>query len=582
MNDVPRASVKQLAHKIKGFGKYPRFAFFLGAGASRQAGIITAGEMIRVFKERIFVECCPEEIRTDQERERWLEDQPWYKKEGSEYCKLFEQFEPKEIGRQRYIESIIEGKEPSFGYVVLANLIASNYLNTVITTNFDDLVYSACTGYTGIRPIVYAYGVLASEMRITAERPKILKLHGDFLYSALKNTDTEIAAQDPNMSRQLTQVLSEYGLVVIGYGGGDESIMKLLSNISDKNDLYWCLMPGEQPSEAVRKLLSDKRGFAVEIEGFDETMSQVREIVGVDVSRMFGSMQERQDHIIEKIKDFASTYSIDMLAEIVEALQRQATQAAEGQEQIKKIQALDLFARGAKAHEGRDLQLAEKLFREVIELTPSDRRAHNNLGATFQSTNRYEEAEQCFRKATELDPNYALGVHNLGRALYVLGRSDEAEVVTRKAVQLDPNNLSALGQLVILLRSLGRQSEALPLAERGLELEPQNKTLLLSVASIHKHLHDDVRSRAYGEQVRTLLSPDEWYNLACVESILGDSEKAIEHLTEAAKKEGFDPNWADADPDFDSIRNDPRFKLIVPPRNLELSDTSDAQTTTTQ
>ncbi|HMJ25617.1 MAG TPA: hypothetical protein VK475_07300, partial [Pyrinomonadaceae bacterium] len=99
MDDIPRASVKQLAHKIKGFGKHPRMALFLGAGASRPSGIITASEMIRIFKERIFGESCPDEISTDEDREMWLNDQIWFKKNGTDYCKLFEQFEPKEIGR---------------------------------------------------------------------------------------------------------------------------------------------------------------------------------------------------------------------------------------------------------------------------------------------------------------------------------------------------------------------------------------------------------------------------------------------------------------------------------------------------
>lgn len=117
MKDLPRVSVKELAHKIKGYGT-PRFAFFLGAGASRQSDVITAGEMIRHFKERIIAQCCPDSAKTDEEKRAWLSGQEWYEKEGNEYCKLFEKFEPKEIGRQRYIESIIEKREPSFGYGV--------------------------------------------------------------------------------------------------------------------------------------------------------------------------------------------------------------------------------------------------------------------------------------------------------------------------------------------------------------------------------------------------------------------------------------------------------------------------------
>src|SRR5262249_31256198 len=156
----------------------------------------------------------------------------------------------------------------------------STYINTIITTNFDDLIYSACTTYTDIRPIVYAYGVMASEMRITMKRPKILKLHGDYLYSALKNTDHETATQDPNMLRQVSHVINEYGLIVVGYSGGDKSVIRILKGISERNDLYWCVRHGEEPNDAVQQLLHDKRGFLIEIEGFDQMMNEIRSIVG--------------------------------------------------------------------------------------------------------------------------------------------------------------------------------------------------------------------------------------------------------------------------------------------------------------
>jgi hypothetical protein len=259
MSDILHATVKQLAHKIKDTKGHPRFTVLLGAGASRQSGIITASEMIVDFKKRLIAELCPDGLDTDEQKEKWLCEQDWYPQAGNEYCGLFEKLEPKEYGRRGYIERLTDGKEPSFGYAVLANLISSNYINTIITTNFDDLVYSACTNYTGSRPVVYASGLLASEMRFAADHPNILKLHGDYLYSTLRNTRKELKAQDPNMERQVIQVLGQYGLVVVGYSGGDESVMKVLKNISRKNDLYWCVLEGSEINSSVEKLLEAKR-----------------------------------------------------------------------------------------------------------------------------------------------------------------------------------------------------------------------------------------------------------------------------------------------------------------------------------
>ncbi len=57
--DTQARSAEELAHKIKIY-KAPRFAFCLGAGASRQSGILTAGEMIRHFNEQIILQRGPD------------------------------------------------------------------------------------------------------------------------------------------------------------------------------------------------------------------------------------------------------------------------------------------------------------------------------------------------------------------------------------------------------------------------------------------------------------------------------------------------------------------------------------------
>lgn len=459
MQDIPRASIRELAHKIKIYGA-PRFAFFLGAGASRQSGILTAGEMIRHFKEQIILQRGPEDLKTEEEKAKWLSEQDWYRAEGSEYCKCFECFEPKESGRQRYIESIIEEHAPSFGYVVLANLMAQGYINTIITTNFDDLVYSACTTFTGIRPIVYAYGIMASEMRFTAQRPKILKLHGDYLYSALKNTGPELAAQDPNMLSQLRQVLSEYGLIVVGYGGGDKSVMQALSEISNKQDLYWCVRRGEkQLNKDVEKLLREKGGYLVEIDGFDEMMNEVRRVVEFDVKKMLGSIEERRGQLIKHLRDFDLKYSEDILGDIVDAAKKPTMEENKEQD----ISALDYFLRAYKAYNAKNYSEAETLFRKAAELDPEDASTYNNLGVVLKNLKRYEEAEAAHRRSIELDPGNGLA----------------------------------------------------------------------------------------------------YYNLACLESICGRTDAAIENLRRAAEQTGFNWEWARRDPDFEWIRDDPRFKEIV-------------------
>ena len=49
------------------------------------------------------------------------------------------------------------------------------------------------------------------------------------------------------------------------------------------------------------------------------------------------------------------------------------------------------------------------------------------------------------------------------------------------------------------------------------------------------------------------------YNLACVESLAGETESALAHLTRAVELEPRAREWAQSDPDLDALRDDSRF-----------------------
>jgi len=84
---------------------------------------------------------------------------------------------------------------------------------------------------------------------------------------------------------------------------------------------------------------------------------------------------------------------------------------------------------------------------------------------------------------------------------------------------------------------------------------------LIGIAGASKQLGDYKQASKYIERARTL-SPGH-YNLACLESISGNIEAAVEHLRFALEENPSKREWARRDPDFDFIRGDPHFQALV-------------------
>ena len=53
------------------------------------------------------------------------------------------------------------------------------------------------------------------------------------------------------------------------------------------------------------------------------------------------------------------------------------------------------------------------------------------------------------------------------------------------------------------------------------------------------------------------------YNLACVYSLMGRNEDALECLETAVKKGFGDRAWFENDPDLHPLRNEPRFQALL-------------------
>jgi hypothetical protein len=208
----------------------------------------------------------------------WLKRQTWFE-DPAEYSVLFESLYPLPSQRQAFIEEEVEYARPYWGYLYLANTMSTGFFDICFTTNFDDLLNDAFSTFVAERkPIVCSHDAMVSQIRLTSKRPKILKLHGDFLYDSIKNTQKELRSLEGNMEAKLSQFAKEIGLIVVGYSGNDASVMTILAHLLRDPDcfpygIHWCVLKGSQIGSKVVELLQYERVLLYEIENFDSLMA---------------------------------------------------------------------------------------------------------------------------------------------------------------------------------------------------------------------------------------------------------------------------------------------------------------------
>ena len=286
---------------------HPNFVLFLGAGASVTSGVKTASQMITEWRE-IYYQMHKEE---NQSPEDFFKHRHWNGCE-EEYSFLFEELFDEPSQRREYIESCINDASPSWGYIYLVNLIRQKVFNTVFTTNFDDLLNEACYTFSSdVRPLVSAHDSSIKSLRITAQRPKIIKLHGDYLFDNIKNTVRELETLEQNMLEKFKQFASEYGFIFIGYSGNDRSIMDTL-NLLLKNEenfphgIYWCIRKGDRINRTLESLSRYPKVRFVEIDGFDEIFAEINEKLALslqpEMTDPYAALANKLDNLLDKIK----------------------------------------------------------------------------------------------------------------------------------------------------------------------------------------------------------------------------------------------------------------------------------------
>mgnify|MGYP000916628492 FL=1 len=222
------------------------FSMLLGAGCSITSDIPSAEDCIWEWKRDIYKTNNPsvsewidnyKNKKNQRIIQNWLDKQGGFPAENSkeEYSVYAYRCYPIDEHRRQYFQQICSGKTPSIGYKTIPILAKTHMLDSVWTTNIDDLVLKACVE-GGIQAIEINLDSVKRINQRTQNRTElpIIKLHGDFKYGELKNTDKELLTQDETFRAKLIDYIQDKHLIVVGYSGRDISLMDTLKEAYSK------------------------------------------------------------------------------------------------------------------------------------------------------------------------------------------------------------------------------------------------------------------------------------------------------------------------------------------------------------
>jgi tetratricopeptide (TPR) repeat protein len=112
----------------------------------------------------------------------------------------------------------------------------------------------------------------------------------------------------------------------------------------------------------------------------------------------------------------------------------------------------ELFKKAYQASNEENYDLAEKNYRQALEIDPNYSMAWNNLGwILFDQKQKYNEAEKCYSKAIKLDKKNYFAMNNLG-IFYYRQKKDykKAERVWKGTIKINPEFVHVWKNLGVL------------------------------------------------------------------------------------------------------------------------------------
>jgi Tfp pilus assembly protein PilF len=536
--------------------------FLLGSGASRQSGIKTGGEMVADWLEMVRKEDpAHESIPRDEWASAARLEIPTFDRTdpAASYPDLFARaFQGRRKEGFDYLEAEIAGRGPSFGYSVLAQIVATTKHKVVVTTNFDNLVIDALSMYTNATPLVCGHESLAGFIRHRPTRPQIVKVHRDLFY-APRNTSEELGRLPEEFAKAIAQLFTAHVPVVIGYGANDGSLMGVLGDLkagSLPQGVYWCYVSGgPKPRQSVLDLIVRHNGWLVPISGFDELMIRLQNALELEPLDEFlkrrgderaQHYKERRDALGRELTEASkpgfptgatasSAAAREQSNEALQALQavikrKHVRRTAAQWDSLAKLEAdpvkqAQIYEDGLRAlprtawmaeyaalffeKSAATWPRASELHERALALAEGDSSILGNYALFLTQRHDYETAETLYKRVVDADPTNASNLNNYAFFLTTIRHDhDAAEAFYRRALAADSTHAYTLGNYANFLADVRHDHDAAEaIYKRAVDADPADADTLGNYARLLLTMGREEEGLAAVKRTMMLLNP---------------------------------------------------------------------------
>jgi adenylate cyclase len=215
---------------------------------------------------------------------------------------------------------------------------------------------------------------------------------------------------------------------------------------------------------------------------------------------------------------------------------------------------------------------ADAASRIAVDLDPESAEAHASRGVALGLLGDYAKAEQALETSIRLNPRLFDGYFFYARVAFVQGKWEKAIDLYEKAAVVQPQDYQSPLLVAQIYEDLGRMRDAessrrrgIQVAESRLKLNPDDARALYMGANGLVALGEVEKGLEWARQARDFDRDDPMllYNVACVLSLSGKVEEALDCLEQSVNSGLTERRWLERDSNLEPIRGNARYQALI-------------------